>query len=209
MKVASFLYLLLFLVHISACSEAVEENNVKSDPKSIESAPIASERSFENTSGPSIETSSPNPGDVVLFDGKNYIKKSGWKTPSKKDAYIDEDYDQGEFQRVTESGKTIRTSTIQYFYKAPWLHSQVFYYNGRDLDYLKGKLESNNFLEMRANGKVFLYSVFGIKVVASPLDNGSHEEPFGYRIQDRDGDGIFETLLSADIDIVVPNWVLK
>ena len=86
MKVALFLYLLLFVVHISGCSKAVEENNAgTSNLKPAENASLNSEVSPQNTPSPSIERSSPNPRDVVLFDGKNYIKKSGWKTPSRND----------------------------------------------------------------------------------------------------------------------------
>ena len=55
-----------------------------------------------------------------------------------------------------------------------------------------------------------MYSITVEKVVTpSPSNNEDHVDPFGYRIQDRDGDGIFETLLPRGTDIVVPNWVLK
>lgn len=211
MKVALSLYLLLFGVHISGCSKAVEDSNSGAFvPKPAENAVLNSEVLPQNTPSPSIETSSPNPRDVVLFDGKNYIKKSGWKTPSRNDAYIVENYDQGEEERVTESGKQIRTIAILYFYKTSSLHSQDFYYKGGDLDYLKGQLESLSFMEMSANGKVFFYSVTAQKVITPPPSNNDpHEDPFVYKIMDADGDGTFETLIPLDRGIVVPNWVLR
>ena len=49
---------------------------------------------------------SPKSKDVVLFDGKNYIKKSGWKTPSRCDAYIVKTDEQGDVERVTGEWKT-------------------------------------------------------------------------------------------------------
>lgn len=210
MKVALSLYLLLLGVHIFGCTKAVEENNAGiSSPKPAENVLLNSEATPQNTPRPSIESSSPNPRDVVLFDGKNYIKKSGWKKPSRSDTYVDENYDQGDPWRVTKSGKKVMTKTILYGYRTPWLHSEDFYYEGRKLDYLKGKLESLSFLEMSANGKVFMYSISVEKVVSPPSNNESHQDPFGYRIMDADGDGIFETLVHADGDIVVPDWVLQ
>lgn len=206
MKVALSLYLLLFVGHISACSKGIEENNAAlSGPKPTENAVPSATMNLQETPGPSIERSSPNPRDVVLFDG-NYKKKSGWKTPSRNDTYIDESYDQGTVEGTTKNGKQVRTHTIFYRYRTPWLHSQDFYYERGDLDYLKGKLESLSFLETSVNGKVFMYSITVGPLIMNDLD---HRDPFGYQIQDRDGDGIFETLLSDDADIVVPNWVLK
>jgi hypothetical protein len=52
------------------------------------------------------------------------------------------------------------------------------------------------------HGKVFMYTIFGAANV-EPREDG-----FVYQIQDRDGDGIFETLLSGGQDVIVPNWVL-
>ncbi len=212
MKLVLSLFLLFLGVHIFACSNAVNENNavetpvpthVQDDPANI----WANSRS--NMPSLPIEVSSPSPRDVVLFDGKNYIKKNGWKKPSKKNTYKDEKYDQGDAERTTKRGKQIRTKTDRYLIRPPWLHSQDFIYEGRDLDYLKGKLESFTFMEMSANGRVFLYSIMVKKVESTPPSNGDHWEPFVYEIMDADGDGIFETLLGDYDEIVVPNWVLK
>lgn len=218
MKLVLSLLLLFLGVHISACSKTVEENKAVKEsnavgtpnPMLVQDHPAniwAQSRS--NMPSRPIESSSPGPRDVVLFDGKNYIKKNGWRKPSKKDTFKDENYDQGDAERVTKSGKQIRTKTDLYFIQPPWLHSQDFIYQGRELDYLKGKLESTTFLEMSANGKVFLYSISVKKVEAEPPPNGDHWEPFMYEIMDADGDGIFETLVHDDGDFVVPNWVLR
>ncbi len=210
MRMSLILYLLLFGFHIFGCSKAVPENNTgTSNLKPAENAVLNSEVIPRNTPSPSIERPSPNPRDVVLFDGTNFIKKSGWKMPPKNDTYIDENYDQGDPERLTKSGKKVKTNTILYGYRTPWLYSEDFFYEGRNLDYLKAKLESFSFLEMSANGKVFFYSIFAQKVVSPPSDNEPHLDPFSYQIMDADGDGVFETLLGDYDEIVVPNWVLR
>jgi hypothetical protein len=209
MRMVLALYL-LFGVHVSACSNGNDENNAgTSGLKPAENAVLNSDVNLQNTPGSSAETPSPNPRDVVIFDGKNYIKKSGWKTPPKKDTYVDESYDQGDVMYLTESGKRVRKNTVLYGYRTSWWHSQEFYYDRGDLDYLKGKLEAVAFMEISANGKVFMHSITVGKVVRLSSNNLDHQDPFGYRIQDRDGDGIFETLLPDESGIVVPNWVLK
>ncbi len=212
MKLILSLLLLFCSVLITACSKAVEENNTVGTPSRIPAQDAPANiwaKSRSNIPSQPIESSSPGPRDVVLFDGKNYIKKNGWKKPSKKDTYKDEDYDQGDAERVTKSGKQIRTKTDRYLIRPPWLHSQDFIYKSRELDYLKGKLESFFFMEMSANGKVFLYSISVKKVESAPPSNADHLEPFIYEIMDAEGDGIFETLLGDYDEFMVPDWVLK
>lgn len=178
--------------------------------KPAETAALPSAVNLQNRPGASIESStSPKPRDVVLFDGKNYIKKSGWKTPSRNDTYIDESYDQGSVEGKTEKGNPVSVKTILYGYKTPWWHSQDFYFDRRNLDYLQGRLKAVAFMEISANEKVFMYSITVEEAVPLSSNNLDHQDPFGYRIQDRDGDGIFETLLGDYDEIVVPSWVLK
>jgi hypothetical protein len=220
MKLALSLLLLFLGVHISACSKAVEENNAVGTPGLMPAQDAPANiwgKSRSNMPSQPIEISSPGPRDVVLFDGKNYIKKNGWKKPSKKDTYKDETYDQGDAERVTKSGKRVNTKTDHYSILPPWLHSENFFYKGRELDYLKGKLESLYFLEMSANGKIFLYTISGKKIVSSSgektvssatSNSDDHEDAFTYQILDNNGDGVFETLVYDD-EIIVPDWVLK
>lgn len=200
-------------VHVAGCSKAVEENNVVGPPgpTPVQDAPANIwAKSRSNMPSRPIESSSPSPRDVVLFDGKDYIKKNGWKKPSKQDTYKDETYDQGDAERVTKSGKRVRTKTDLYLIRPPWLHSQDFIYKGQELDYLKGTLASLFFTEMSANSKVFLYSITVEKVVPPPPSNNDpHDDPFVYEIMDSDGDGVFETLLGDYGEIIVPNWVLR
>lgn len=213
MKASVLLFLWLsFLFYSSSCSGAGGVNSAATT--NANDAPAAANETEGNVSDQSsmiVESSpSPKPKDVVVFDGKNYIKKRGWKTPSRNDAYIDDTYDQGIVERVTENGKQVRTKTIDYIFKTPWLYSQDFYFKGRGLESMKGQLESTSFLEMSVNGKVFFYSIFTQKVVSPPPSNNDpHEDPFRYQIMDADGDGIFETLLGDYDELVVPNWVLK
>ena len=103
----------------------------------------------------------------------------------------------------------MKVSTIHYIYNIPWIYSETFSFDGSGLDYLKGKIESKYFTELRANGNIFMYTTPGRKVTGLPANIEPHEDPFVYQIQDRDGDGIFETLLSGGQDIIVPNWVFK
>lgn len=212
MKIALSLSLFLLAAHDLACSKAIEEKNAGTPGLTpAETVAVNSRVNLQTTPAPTVQSNStPDPRDVVLFDGKNYIKKSGWEVPLRDNTYVNESYDQGEVKRMTENGKQVKMNTVHYLYKTPWFHSQDFYYRGRDLDNMKGKLESGAFLEMNVDGKVFMYSIFAEKVVTSPPSNNDpHAEPFGYQIQDRDGDGIFETLLGEHAEIIVPNWVLK
>jgi hypothetical protein len=212
MKLVLSLLLLFCGVHITACSKAVEENNTVGTPSRMPAQDDPANiwaKSRSNMPSQPIETSSPGPQDVVFFDGKNYIKKSGWKTPPKKDTYKDENYDLGDREGVTKSGKKIRTKTYHYLIRPLWLHSQDFIYEGRELDNMKGKLEGFFFLETSANNKVFSYSISVKKVESAPPSNGDHSEPFVYEIMDSDGDGIFETLLGDYDEIIVPDWVTK
>jgi hypothetical protein len=199
---------LSFLFHVS-CTNTTEVNNaatvnVAQDDENPNARNVLAQPSQTVESSPY-----PKRKDFVFFDGKNYIKKSGWKVPSRKEAYVDETYDSSPEQRSTLGGKRVYTTTALYNYKTPWLHSQDFYYEGRDLDYLNGKIESFYFLEMSANGKVFIYTISGKKIVSPPpTNNDPHEDPFTYQIQDSNGDGVFETLVYED-EIIVPDWVLK
>jgi hypothetical protein len=61
-------------------------------------------------------------------------------------------------------------------------------------------------METSVNRKVFMYS---ITVGPLNLNDRDHRDPFVYQIQDRDGDGLFETLLGDYDEIILPNWVLR
>lgn len=210
MRIAPSLCLLLFGTHFFACSGAIGDRRAgPSVPKPAENALLNSAVDPRATPGPSGENASHDTRDTVVFDGKNHIRRTGWKTPPKKDTDIDESYDQGDVMYLTESGRRVRTNTVLYLYRTPWWHLQDFHYDRGDLDYLKGKLEVVSFMEMSANGKIFLYSISVETVVPVPSNSLDHQDPFGYRILDRDGDRIFETLLARDAEIVVPNWVLR
>lgn len=167
--------------------------------------------SHGNQSGDSIGLQNvENPEDIVLFDGKNYLKKSGWKVPSQENAYVDESYNQDDPIRRTESGERIRTTMIHYFLKKPWVYSQDLHFDGSSLDSLKGTLETSSFLKMSVNGKVFFYSISVEKAKPPYASNrDAHVDPFGYQIMDTDGDGIFETLLVKYDEIIVPEWVAR
>ncbi len=213
MKASVLLFLWLSsLFHTSACSSTAGVNNAATT--NVNGPRTDENQSLINVAGQSSPTvaSSPsaNPKDVVLFDGKNYIKKTGWTVPSRDNTYINEDYRSDTVKGVTEKGKEAKITTVSYGYRIPRTYSENFHFEGRDLDYMKGNLECGGFFEMRVNGKAFMYSIFVKKILPPPVSNSDpHEDPTSYQIQDKDGDGVFETLLGDYDEIVVPNWVLK
>lgn len=212
-SVLLFLWLSSILFHNSSCSSAVGVDNTAPNSSSRQTAQNQIAGNVADQSSATVESnSSQNPRDVVLFDGENYIKKSGWKVPSRKEAFIDESTE-GRSPRDgrTRTGKQVKTTTTQFIYKTPWHYSQDFYFDGPDLDYMEGNLEAEYFLEISVNDKVFMYMISGRKIVPPPTSNSYHEDPFVYEIQDNNGDGIFETLVGGKAfgETIVPNWVLK
>lgn len=212
-SVLLFLWLSPIIFHNSSCSNAVGVNNAATNSATRQIPQNQTAESVGDQSSATVESSpSQSPRDVVLFDGKNYIKKSGWKMPSRKDAFVDESTEgRSPREGKTRTGKQVKTTTTQYIYRTPWHYSQDFYFDGPDLDYLEENLEAGYFLEISANGKVFMYMISGKKIVPPPTSNSSHEDPFVYEIQDNDGDGVFETLVGGKAfgETILPNWVLK
>lgn len=206
---------LIALFHSSSCSGDGTINTVGQANSNI--AQVANNQPSKNGRSQSnqiIEGDMPsNSKDVVVFDGKNYIKKTGWKTPSYDDTYINEDYPlHGKpVDLMTANGKDVQVFSKQYFYNTRPEYSELFEFEGDALDYLKGRLQRAGFFEVRANGKVFMYTIFIRKVQPkmTSSNSGGYEHSNQYQIQDKDGDGLFETLLGVYDEDVVPNWVLK
>ena len=156
MKGSILLFLWLsFLFHNSSCSSAVVVNNAATTNSN--GPQVAEDRNTANSSDQSSQDvengPSSKPKDVVVFDGMNYIRKNGWKVPSRKDAYLNDTYDQGVVERVTKNGKQVRTKTIDYIFKTPWLYSQDFSFEGR-----------NGFARVCGNASVSVYEV-GVNVI--------------------------------------------
>lgn len=199
--------LLLFAFQNFSCSNAHVEN-------SVGAANSGTQKSEENRSTPPSQsnqtderTAASTPRDKVVSSGKDYIKKSGWTIPSGAETDVRErQTDMGS----TKDGKAVEVILIFHDYKAPKSYSENFYFEGSNLDNMKGVLKSGGFTEYSVNGKRFRYSVFVEKLVPPPASNSDpHEDPFVYQIQDADGDGIFETLLRDYDKLIVPDWVLK
>jgi hypothetical protein len=198
-KVSVSLILIVFGFYIFSCSKTASVNNTDSTDL--------------NYALPS-ETKSPlNSEDVVVRNGKNYIKKNGWLLPPLRDRKL---VRTSVLQWSTAKGKKVGVTSTHYIFEKPllyshdsWLYSQDFSYEDGTLDYLKGKLESEFFMEFSLNGKVFMYSIFAKEVRELPPSNTDpSEERFVYQIADNDGDGVFETLVN-DEEVIVPKWVLK
>ena len=203
-----FLLSLVFCGLVLSCSKPIEDNNVRT--QDLTSAiPTAA---VEPTPDQMVASGSlPNQMDVVLFDGRNYIKKSGWMLPSRKGIFEDKSYvDWNGNARTTAAGKPVKTTSTHYIYRNGWYYSLDFSFDGRDLDYMKGNFRADNFMERRVNGRVYMYYIGAEKILPRSPSNSYHEDPFIYRLMDTDGDGIFETLLGgSDEPVIVPNWVLK
>lgn len=202
--------LLFFLAFQSlSCSEAVVENSAgatnSSTPKSDEnrSTPLVSSQSNETNERTAVST----PRDEVISSGKDYVKKSGWTVPSRAETdVVERQTDMG----TTKDGKAVEVILVFHDYKAPKSYSENFYFEGPNLDNMRGVLKSGGFTEYSINGKRFMYAVFVEKIVPLPASNSDpHEDPFVYQIMDTDGDGIFETLLGDYDKLIVPDWVLK
>ena len=217
MTIRSFVCLFLLVFHAYSCSSTVREND--SSPK-LETAHTSANQLATTVSNQSFVTADCKPaGDprhAVVFDGVNYIKNSGWKVPPREGTDVYDSYEGGPpkpndgvpWKLLTEEGKEVKTTTIHYIYRTPWIFSEDFYCEDRGPGIKNEKLRSGYFLEISASGKVFFYSISVEKIVPPPASNSDpHEDPFMYRIQDNNGDGIFETLLGGDI--VVPDWVRK
>lgn len=200
----------LAIISISSCSKAIVENSAGTAANSS-AAQTAENESVRSVSNQSTQTdkrkSSPGPRGEVISAGKDYIKNSGWTVPSGAETDVTErQTDMG----TTKDGKAVQVILIFHDYKAPKSYSENFYYEGPNLDNMKGRLRSGGFTKYGANGKIFMYAVFVEKVVPPPASNSDpHEDPFVYQIMDADGDGIFETLLGDYDKIIVPNWVVK
>ncbi|MGD9590347.1 MAG: hypothetical protein AB7Q37_11580 [Pyrinomonadaceae bacterium] len=208
MKVLVSLFLLAIAFSILSCSKAVEETNPAANSGPVQISENESPTPVSNQSPVGVESKSPlKPRDRVVVEGRDYIKKSGWTIPSGAVKDITErQTDKG----ITKDGKELEVILIFYDYEAPKSYSENFYYDGPNLEYMKGRLRSGGFTEYSVNSRVFMYAVFAKKLAPPPASNSDpHEDPFVYTIKDADGDGIFETLLGDYDKILVPDWVLK
>lgn len=203
---------LLAAFHVSSCSSASEISSAgTSNSDRAKNVSANSNQTTQNTPVEIAVNKPPtNAQDIVKFDGKDYTRKTGWKIPSQDGASL---HEKETDTRTTETGKQVKMTTAHYSSRYDRLpsYTEDFYFEGSKLDYMKGKrLEIDTFMKMSVRGKVFMYSISVGKVGHPPASNGDpHDDPFGYRILDKDGDGIFETLLHGKSDIIVPNWVLK
>jgi hypothetical protein len=187
MKTSLSSCLIVLVLSISSCSKPVCENN-------------AATPNVNNAGTPEKKLPSKSE-DVVLSDGQNSTKKSGWRVPTTNKRKIEET---SVNLMPTEEGKEVEVTHTHYSFEIPWSYTEDF------LD-LRGplKLESHFIMEHSIKGKVFMYTIFAKETRVTPPSNSEpHEDTFVYLIQDMDGDGIFETLIHGE-DVIVPKWVLK
>ncbi len=155
-------------------------------------------------------TSSQEGKNDVVFDGKNYIKKSGWTVPTRQDTYVGQHaWNNKTIEKLTANGTKVKVIGKQFLYGSPLPLSEEFSFDGDGLDFMKGNIMCYGFFEDTANGKVFRYTIYIQKEQPAGVSNTDRKGPTQYEIHDNDGDAIFETLLGDGDEFIVPNWVLK
>ena len=107
MKVRVSLCLLGLALSNSSCSKDIEENNVApTNMNTVQTAENQSAIPVSNRSAEIVASKSPsNPRDPVVFDGKNYVKKSGWSVPPHNDTYVDATYAEGAVKGTTKAAR--------------------------------------------------------------------------------------------------------
>lgn len=211
LRILSLMYLLLFVFYTFSCSrEVLKDNSGSTNQNTATSAEAEHARDVVNQTTPPVKNGTPgNATGQVVFDGKNYIKKSGWRIPSHIDTYVGEHQWNGKPRDyLTKDGNTVKMIGRQFVYRHPRQISEDFHFDGSGLDYIKGTLEWHGFFEDVANGKILMYTVYIQKVQPATTSNSAREGPSSYQIMDTNGDGIFETLLGSQKEIVIPDWVL-
>lgn len=113
MKILVSLFFLVFGFCISSCSKNTVADNAS--PSSIE---------VNNVRTPETNLSSNSKNDVI-FDGKNYIKKSGWIVPSQSKRHLERKRTR---MMSNEEGKEVEVTTADYSYETAWTYSQDFKY---------------------------------------------------------------------------------
>jgi hypothetical protein len=161
-----------------------------------------------NTNSSLDPKKSPTPNEEeVLFDGKNYLKKSGWRIPRLDGR---REVVQTSVEAMSsQTGKDVDVTTKLYSYDEPIVYSLNFSSKRSELDDFKGNLETPWFRELSLDGKIFRYIIFAKVIKGSlPSNREPAEERYEYLLQDDDGDGVFETFIYKG-DIKVPAWVFK
>ena len=196
MKTSITLWSIFLVLFIWSCSDSATVNNVGSPGLNIAGTPNVSSAGLPEKKLPS------NSGGDVLSDSKDRTKKGGWRVPKSDKRKIE---NTSVNSRPTEEGGDAEVTRTHYSFEIPWSYTE-------DFADLRGplKLESEFFMELKVNGKVFMYAIFAKEVrTRAPSNNEPHVDTFVYRIRDDDGDGIFETLVGGDEETKVPKWVLK
>ena len=188
MKVWVSLFLLGLVFSILPCSGTEAGNNA--------ATPVVKDVNIREKQLPS------NSESEVSSRQQNQTKKGGWQVPPRNKQHI---VDISVNTLPTEDGKDVEVTRTHYSFDPPWPYTEDF------LD-LSGplKLETHFVMEHSRKGKAFMYSIFAKRVLSRPPSNNEpHEDTFVYLIQDKDGDGIFETLPGDFDKIIVPKWVLR
>lgn len=180
-------YIVIFAVFHLGCSTATTTS--LKDETGINFSPTPAPKNFNNDEG------------IIL-------KEKGWQIPSprkKQKSKIKESI------MKSEDGKDIKVTATFYTPIENFIYEENPLDANGEVILVHGKLKLMNFVEIKVEENVFLYTISARKTEAKePIYNStSHNHIFGYQIVDRDGDGKFETLLTDGSKFLVPVWALQ
>ena len=159
------------------------------------------------SAGPVLHVAAvPTPQNLPQDTDGRIVKEEGWQIPSPKEK---KEIGTKLIDMISEGGKNVKVTTTNY---APV--GKIVYSEKTDdprVTLVRDNLILGNFVEYKAKGKVFLYTIFARRPNTEKQENGnsSREKIFVYQIVDRDGDGKFETLLINSTKFLTPYWVTR
>lgn len=149
--------------------------------------------------------SAPTPPNLPQNDDGRIVKEEGWQIPSPKEK---REIGTKLIDMISEDRKSVRVMTTNYAPVEKTIYSEKT--DDARVTLVRDNLILGNFVEYKAKGKVFLYTIFARRPMSEKQEIGSsNEKIFVYQIVDRDGDGKFETLLIKNSKFLTPSWVSR
>lgn len=152
--------------------------------------------------------SSPEPTatefvEVPTLSQVGHKQWEGWRVPMPARKKITK---RSSARIESASGEHIQTSVTEYAPTSNFIFVQEFP-SSNDKDVLESKrLMLKLITEYSVKGNVFLYSIAAIGLTENDKSTGP---VLIFALKDKDGDGRFETLITANDKIVVPSWVAQ
>lgn len=138
----------------------------------------------------------------LLGSDKQFVKEAGWKVPSKKNTQTGSKISE---KIESANDKTVEVDSTYFTPKDPITFSEEVPEESR----LHGELQLIHFEEYRVGKKTYLYRLTVVKTEeSSKVADNRYIPPFNYVILDKDGDGVFETLIDGRNTPPPPAWVV-